>query len=428
MNENTNLTPRKIVEYLDQYIIGQSDAKRSVAVALRNRWRASRLTPEMAKEVSPKNILLIGPTGVGKTEIARRIATLTRAPFVKVEATKYTEVGYVGRDVESMIRDLAEEAVRLVKKEESARHGKDADEEAIHRIAEAMWPSKKVETRSPMDIIFGETKKETPMDEGEKERRKDLETRIRNGDLDDRVIEIEVEEKGNPGNTDNEQANQISMMLSSMMPKKMKKKKVTVRDAKRILAEAAADEMVDMEVVKDKAIHYAEERGIIFIDEIDKIAGGRSSGGPDVSREGVQRDILPIVEVSKPSDLIPELQGRFPIRVELSSLTKDDLRSILTEPRQALIRQYTALLETEGVDITFTEDALSAIADIASRVNTETEDIGARRLYTILERVLEDLSFDAPDLEDKHVTIDERYVRNKLGDVTENIDISNYIL
>ena len=352
-----------------------------------------------------------------------------------------------------MIRDLAEEAVRLVKKEESARHGKDADEEAIHRIAEAMWPSKKVETRSPMDIIFGEAKKETPMDEGEKERRKDLETRIRNGDLDDRVIEIEVEEKGNPGNTDNEQANQISMMLSSMMPKKMKKKKVTVRDAKRILAEAAADEMVDMEVVKDKAIHYAEERGIIFIDEIDKIAGGRSSGGPDVSREGVQRDILPIVEgatvktkygqmktdhilfmaagafhVSKPSDLIPELQGRFPIRVELASLTKDDLRSILTEPRQALIRQYTALLETEGVDITFTEDALSAIADIASRVNTETEDIGARRLYTILERVLEDLSFDAPDLEDKHVTIDESYVRNKLGDVTENIDISNYIL
>lgn len=453
MNENTNLTPRKIVEYLNQYIIGQTDAKKSVAVALRNRWRASRLTPEMAKEVSPKNILLIGPTGVGKTEIARRIATLTRAPFVKVEATKYTEVGYVGRDVESMIRDLAEEAVRLVKKEESARHGKDADEEAIHRIAEAMWPSKKVETRSPMDIIFGEAKKETPMDEGEKERRKDLETRIRNGDLDDRVIEIEVEEKGNPGNTDNEQANQISMMLSSMMPKKMKKKKVTVRDAKRILAEAAADEMVDMEVVKDKAIHYAEERGIIFIDEIDKIAGGRSSGGPDVSREGVQRDILPIVEgatvktkygqmktdhilfmaagafhVSKPSDLIPELQGRFPIRVEFSSLTKDDLRSILTEPRQALIRQYTALLETEGVDITFTEDALSAIADIASRVNTETEDIGARRLYTILERVLEDLSFDAPDLEDKHVTIDESYVRNKLGDVTENIDISNYIL
>ncbi len=453
MNENANLTPRKIVEYLDQYIIGQTDAKKSVAVALRNRWRASRLTPEMAKEVSPKNILLIGPTGVGKTEIARRIATLTRAPFVKVEATKYTEVGYVGRDVESMIRDLAEEAVRLVKKEESARHGKDADAEAIHHIAEAMWPSKKVETRSPMDIIFGEAKKETPMDEGEKERRKDLETRIRNGDLDDRVIEIEVEEKGNPGNTDNEQANQISMMLSSMMPKKMKKKKVTVRDAKRILAEAAADEMVDMEVVKDKAIRYAEERGIIFIDEIDKIAGGRSSGGPDVSREGVQRDILPIVEgatvktkygqmktdhilfmaagafhVSKPSDLIPELQGRFPIRVELSSLTKDDLRSILTEPRQALIRQYTALLETEGVDITFTEDALSAIADIASRVNTETEDIGARRLYTILERVLEDLSFDAPDLEDKHVTIDENYVRNKLGDVTENIDISNYIL
>ena len=448
-----NMTPKEIVAELDKYIIGQDEAKKSVAIALRNRYRRNQLSDEMREEITPKNILMMGPTGVGKTEIARRLARIMEAPFIKVEATKYTEVGYVGRDVESMIRDLAEEAVRLVKKEESARHGKDADEEAIHRIAEAMWPSKKVETRSPMDIIFGEAKKETPMDEGEKERRKDLETRIRNGDLDDRVIEIEVEEKGNPGNTDNEQANQISMMLSSMMPKKMKKKKVTVRDAKRILAEAAADEMVDMEVVKDKAIHYAEERGIIFIDEIDKIAGGRSSGGPDVSREGVQRDILPIVEgatvktkygqmktdhilfmaagafhVSKPSDLIPEFQGRFPIRVELSSLTKDDLRSILTEPRQALIRQYTALLETEGVDITFTEDALSAIADIASRVNTETEDIGARRLYTILERVLEDLSFDAPDLEDKHVTIDESYVRNKLGDVTENIDISNYIL
>lgn len=448
------LTPRKIVEYLDHYIIGQKDAKRAVAVALRNRWRAGQLSPELAKEISPKNILLIGPTGVGKTEIARRIASLTHAPFVKVEATKYTEVGYVGRDVESMVRDLVEEAVRLVKKEESASHGRDAEEEALRRIAEALWPSKKPETRSPMDIIFGEKQADKPEDEGEKQRRKELIERIRSGELDEREIEIKVEDKGSTPQSDNEQANQISIMIAGMMPKKMKKKKVTVRAAKKILMEEAADEMVDMEVVKDRAIHYAEERGIIFIDEIDKIAGRTgSSGGPDVSREGVQRDILPIVEgatvktkygqvktdhilfmaagafhVSKPSDLIPELQGRFPIRVELSSLTKEDLRKILTEPRQALIRQYTALLETEGLHVFFSEDALDTIAEIASDVNSETEDIGARRLYTILERVLEDLSFDAPDMEEKEMVVDSAYVRDKLGRIRENIDISNYIL
>lgn len=448
------LTPRKIVEYLDHYIIGQKDAKRAVAVALRNRWRAGQLSPELAKEISPKNILLIGPTGVGKTEIARRIASLTHAPFVKVEATKYTEVGYVGRDVESMVRDLVEEAVRLVKKEESASHGRDAEEEALRRIAEALWPSKKPETRSPMDIIFGEKQADKPEDEGEKQRRKELIERIRSGELDEREIEIKVEDKGSTPQSDNEQANQISIMIAGMMPKKMKKKKVTVRAAKKILMEEAADEMVDMEVVKDRAIHYAEERGIIFIDEIDKIAGRTgSSGGPDVSREGVQRDILPIVEgatvktkygqvktdhilfmaagafhVSKPSDLIPELQGRFPIRVELSSLTKEDLRKILTEPRQALIRQYTALLETEGLHVSFSEDALDTIAEIASDVNSETEDIGARRLYTILERVLEDLSFDAPNMEEKEMVVDSAYVRDKLGRIRENIDISNYIL
>ncbi len=451
-----NLTPRKIVAYLDEYIVGQQAAKKAVAVALRNRWRAGELAKDMAKEIIPKNILLIGPTGVGKTEIARRLASLTDAPFVKVEATKYTEVGYVGRDVESMVRDLVEEAVRLEKKKDAALHGKDAEEAAVQKLGEIMWPTKKAETRNPMEIIFGGKQEEAePMDPEKAERRKYFLDRIRNGELDDRTVEIEVTEKNRMGgNSDNENVNQISQMLSNMMPKQTKKKKVTVRAAKKILTEEAADEMVDMDIVADKALQNAEEHGIIFIDEIDKVAGRQgASGGPDVSREGVQRDILPIVEgatvktkygmvktdhilfiaagafhVSKPSDLIPELQGRFPIRCELQSLGKEEFRRILTEPRQALIRQYKALLSAEGVELAFTDDALDEVAGIASRVNQETEDIGARRLYTILERVLEDLSFEAPDLEEKQVTIDAAYVRQKLGDITENIDVSNYIL
>lgn len=451
------LTPQKIAAYLDEYIVGQQAAKKAVAVALRNRWRAAQLPPDMAKEIIPKNILLIGPTGVGKTEIARRIASLTDAPFVKVEATKYTEVGYVGRDVESMVRDLVEESVRLEKKRDAAAHGKDAEEAAIQKIGEIMWPTKKAETRNPMEIIFGERKAAEPAEEDPEkaERRRAFLDRIRSGELDSRTVEIEVQDRSRlSGMGDNENVNQISQMLSSMMPKQTKKKKVTVRMAKKILTEEAADEMVDMELVADRAVRCAEEHGIIFIDEIDKVAGGRgSSGGPDISREGVQRDILPIVEgasvktkygmvktdhilfiaagafhVSKPSDLIPELQGRFPIRVELTSLGREEFRRILTEPKQALIRQYRALLSAEGVTLEFTEDALDAVADIVSQVNRETEDIGARRLYTILERVLEDISYEASELEEKHVVIDGAYVREKLGPVTGNMDASNYIL
>ena len=362
----------------------------------------------------------------------------------------------MGRDVESMVRDLVEESIRLVKKKEIGKLGKNSQEEAIKKIAEILWPKKKVESRSPMDIKFGEKeeKKEEIIDENKLKKREAFIERIRNGEMDERVIEIEVVDKGgSEGFQDGENIIQITQVISSMMPKKTKKKKVTVKAAKKIFAEEAADEMLDMETVKEKAIEAAQERGIIFIDEIDKIAEKGRNGGPGVSREGVQRDILPIVEgatvktkygpvntehilfiaagafhVSKPGDLIPELQGRFPIRVELQNLTKEDLRKILIEPRQALILQYTALLETEGLKVNFADSALDAISEIAFRVNTETENIGARRLYTILEKVLEDISFEAPDMVEKNIVVDDVYVREKLGKIIENIDISNYIL
>ena len=456
-------TPREIVEELDRYIVGQDEAKRSVAIALRNRWRSRQLTGAMKEEVIPKNIMMIGSTGVGKTEIARRLAKLVRAPFIKVEATKFTEVGYVGRDVESIIRDLTEAAVRMIRQERLEDVQDKAKEQAEERILDVFVPEPK-KSQNPLGRLFGgddEEEKDKPADEPKKYQagREWVRKRLEKGELEDELIEIDVEESRRPmvgmfsGSSLEGMGDNLQDMIGNIMPKRHKKRKVTVAQARKIFTQEEAGKLIDMEAVAEEAVKVTEYSGIVFLDEIDKVAVKGNSSGADVSREGVQRDILPIVEgatvktkygqmktdhilfmaagafhVSKPSDLIPELQGRFPIRVELSSLTKDDLRSILTEPRQALIRQYTALLETEGVDITFTEDALSAIADIASRVNTETEDIGARRLYTILERVLEDLSFDAPDLEDKHVTIDESYVRNKLGDVTENIDISNYIL
>lgn len=456
----TEYTPREIAEHLDQYIIGQKNAKRAVAVALRNRWRSLRLPPEMAEEIIPKNILLIGPTGVGKTEIARRLAKLTNAPFVKVEATKFTEVGYVGRDVESMIRDLAEDAARIVRAGEAEAHAGKAEEMAAGRIADILQPSAKPETRNPMEIIFSEKKADEqgmPEKTEQMKKRSELIEQIQKGYLDDREIEIEVPENDRKAlgsiYGENENANQISRMISQMMPKKTKKKHVNIGTARHIFREEAEDSLIDEETVAERAVEAAEQRGIVFIDEIDKIAGKSQSSGPDVSREGVQRDILPIVEgstvktkygfvrtdhilfmaagafhVSRPSDLIPELQGRFPIRVEMQSLTKEDFRKILTEPRQALIKQYTALLETEGVTIRFTDDSMDAIADIACRVNQETEDIGARRLYTVMERLLEDISFDAPDLEEKQITIDESFVKDRLGSTAENIDINHYIL
>lgn len=470
MTERENLTPKEIVVQLNKYIIGQDGAKKSVAVALRNRWRRKKLSAELQKEIIPKNILLIGPTGVGKTEIARRLADLTGAPFVKVEATKYTEVGYVGRDVEQMIRDLLTNAIRMVQERESRRFEEKAEAEANNRILQVFWPKKetvKEAVTDPVSFLFGnsegeeETKESTVPSEttGMSERRRQMAERIASGQWDDREIEVEVAEADRAvqgiltGNSTEELTNNFQEMLGNLVPKKKKKKKMTVAKARELFKEEELGKLLDMDIIIEKAIEATEETGIVFIDEFDKIAEKGHSNGPDVSREGVQRDILPIVEgatvttkygsvktdhilfiaagafhVSKPSDLIPELQGRFPIRVELQSLTVEDFKRILTEPSQSLLKQYTALLGADNTELEFTEDGINMMAEYAHHVNEETENIGARRLHTILERILEDISFDTPYEEAKKILIDRDFVSEKLGKVVTDVDMSRYIL
>jgi ATP-dependent HslUV protease ATP-binding subunit HslU len=463
------LTPKQIVEELDKYIVGQAEAKRAVAVAIRNRYRREKLSPELRDEVIPKNILMIGPTGVGKTEIARRLAKLVDAPFLKVEATKYTEVGYVGRDVESMVRDLVETAIRMEQNARMKSVEKQAEQLAIERlITLLLHPDSKREVTlpNPLMAFFGSPQSQSiPSDESnarnpqEKEEREVLRKRILAGELDKHLVEIEVEEAlpnfievFSPAGME-EMGINFQDLLGGMFPKKKKKRKATLAEARKILTLEEAQKLVDMDEVRREAVQKAEQHGIIFIDELDKIAGKESGHGPDVSREGVQRDILPIVEgctvmtkygpvktdhilfiaagafhVSKPSDLIPELQGRFPIRVELESLTEADFKRILTEPRNSLIRQYTALLATEGVEVEFLPDAIEEISRLAALVNQQTENIGARRLHTIMEKLLEDLSFEAPEKRGLKVPIDSAYVREKLEKVVKDQDLSRYIL
>jgi ATP-dependent HslUV protease ATP-binding subunit HslU len=456
------LTPREIVVELDKYIVGQAAAKRAVAVALRNRVRRQKLTPEMAEDVLPKNILMIGPTGVGKTEIARRLARLAGCPFVKVEASKYTEVGYVGRDVESMVRDLVETSIDMVREEKLDEVAERAEQAAEERVLDLLLPASPLPHPQP-DI--SSTSSSSPIvtesnrrDQADRTREK-LRAQLRDGKLDQRLVEVEVRERSMPAfeiisNQGVEEMDvNIKDMLSGLFGQQKKRRKMTVAEAIDYLIQEEENKLLDMEQVTRVAVERAEQMGIIFIDEIDKIAGRESGHGPDVSREGVQRDILPIVEgttvntrygmirtdhilfiaagafhITKPSDLIPELQGRLPIRVELTALGEADFVRILTEPKNALIKQYVALLDTEGVKLNFTEDAIAALARFAVTVNEQTENIGARRLHTILEKVLDEISFDAPDLKKKNVKVDGAYVTKQLADIVKNQDLSRYIL
>ena len=455
-------TPRQIVEELDRYIVGQKEAKRAVAIALRNRWRSRRLDAAMQDDVIPKNILMIGSTGVGKTEIARRLAKLVKAPFIKVEATKFTEVGYVGRDVESIVRDLAETAVRMVRQERMEKVQERAAELAEERILDVFVPQPK-KSQNPLGKLFGGADDEETAEEGKEPKyaagREWVRKRLAKGELEKEVVEIEVEDSGKPmagmfaGSSLESMGDNLQDMMANLMPKKQKKRKVSVAEARRLFKQEEAAKLVDMEEVKEAAIRVAEKSGIVFLDEIDKVAVKGQGSGPDVSREGVQRDILPIVEGStvmtkygpvrtdhvlfiaagafhtaKPSDLIPELQGRFPIRVELKSLQKEDFQRILTEPKNALLKQYKALLATEGVSLEFADDAIDRLAQLACDVNAQTENIGARRLHTILEKLLEDLSFEAPELEKKEVRVDAAYVDKKLKDIARDRDLSQFIL
>ena len=465
--ESKPYTPREIVAELDKYVIGQKNAKRSVAIALRNRWRRQRVEKDLRDEIAPKNIIMIGPTGVGKTEIARRLSKLAQSPFLKIEASKFTEVGYVGRDVESMVRDLTELAVNMVRAEEMEKVMVKAREMAEERMLDLLLPPPRkgapgadpienppegAEAGASAELVLSNSAKPSPT-------RERLRKMLREGKLDNRVVELELTQRQIPvveifSNTGMEDIDfNLKEMFSSLLPRKTKRRKVKVPEGLELLAEEESQKLVDMDRVSTLAVEKVEQAGIIFLDEIDKIAGRESSHGPDVSREGVQRDLLPIVEgttvntrygmvktdhilfiaagafhVSKPSDLIPELQGRFPIRVELESLTKADFVRILTEPKNALIKQYKALLETEGIDLFFSEDAVAEIAEIASLVNQRMENIGARRLHTVLERLLDEISFEAPDRAEKKITVDAGYVRKKLVEIIQDEDLSRYIL